>query len=89
MNKLGVKKPFIRLNCAERFFIYISSRMDGSMVGDSMVDRTERMDRMGRMDNMGIDNVDVFFYDVSHNCHNHIHSHHHIYLCHIDHNNRA
>lgn len=88
MNKLRIKN-FTCLNRAERFFIYISSHMDGSMVGGSMVDRTERMDRMGRMDNMGIDNVDVFFYDVSHNCHNHIRSHHHICLCHIDHNNRA
>lgn len=57
----------------------------GSMVGGSMVDRTERMERMG---NMGIDNGDVF-YDVFHNCHNHIRSHHRICLCHIDHNNRA
>ncbi|QUW23694.1 hypothetical protein JSQ81_09425 [Sporosarcina sp. Marseille-Q4063] len=55
-----------------------------SMVG--MVGRLGRMDKSGKMGtgNVGVGVVVVFF-DVSHNCHNRIHSHHHR-LCHIDYN---
>lgn len=53
-----------------------------SMDSDSMVGRSGRTDRLGKM---GIDNVDVVFCDVFHNCHNRIHSHHHL-ICHNDRN---
>lgn len=54
--------------------LFISSRMDVDSVVDSMdkmagntADKmVERMDRMGKTDN-GL----VFFFDASHNCHNH------------------
>lgn len=46
-----------------------------SMDKNSMVGRLGRMDKMGKM---GIENVDVVFCDVSHNCHNRIQSHHRI-----------
>lgn len=54
------------------------------MDGGSMVGKTGRMGKSG---NTGTDNADVFFYDVSHNCHNHNRSHHRI--CHIAHKNFA
>ena len=67
--------------------LYINSGKDGCMDSDSMVGRMDRMDKLGKMGNMGIDivDVDVFFYDVSHNRHNRIHSHHRHRICHIDH----
>jgi hypothetical protein len=56
-----------------------------SMDSDSMVGRSGRMGRMGKLEQMGIENVDVVFCDVSHNCHNRIHNHRHR-ICHIDRN---
>ena len=53
-----------------------------SMDNDSMVGRLERMDKWVKM---GIDKLDVFFFDVSHSCHNRTHSHYHR-ICHIDRN---
>lgn len=53
-----------------------------SMDSDSMVDKVGRMGRTDKLEKMGIENVGVVFYDVFHNCHNRIHSHHH----HIDRN---
>lgn len=40
--------------------------------------------RLGKTGNMDIDNVDVFSYDVFHNCHNNLRNHHRI--CHIGQN---
>ena len=61
----------------------VGCRMDNdSMDSDSMVGRMDKMDKSGKM---GIDDADVVFCDVSHNCHNRIHNHHHR-ICHIDRN---
>lgn len=61
----------------------VGCSIDNDSMDNSMVGRTGRMDKMELMGIVDVD-VDAFFCDVSHNCHNRIHNHHRI--CHIDRN---